>query len=46
VGLGMILWLAVTMFLIADVDRPLEGFIRVNADAMTELQNTMNVQGQ
>lgn len=42
VGLGMILCFAVTMWLIADLDRPLEGFIRVNYQGMIDLRASMN----
>ena len=42
VGLGMILCFAVTMALIADLDRPYEGFIRVNHQSMNDLRASMN----
>ncbi|MGH8627250.1 MAG: hypothetical protein ACREYC_18955 [Gammaproteobacteria bacterium] len=42
VGLGMILCFAVTMWLIADLDRPLEGFIRVNYQGMIDLRASVN----
>jgi hypothetical protein len=45
VAIGMILCFALTMYLIADLDRPLEGFIRVNAQAMIELRDSMNDDG-
>ena len=44
VGLGMILCFAVTMALIADLDRPHEGFIRVNHQSMIDLRASMNEQ--
>ncbi len=44
VGLGMVLCFAVTMALIADLDRPFEGFIRVNHQSMNDLRATMNEQ--
>lgn len=42
VGFGMILCFAVTVWLIADLDRPLEGFIRVNHQGMIDLRTSMN----
>lgn len=42
VGIGLILCFAVTMWLIADLDRPLEGFIRVNHQGMIDLRVSMN----
>ena len=46
VGFGMVFCFVVTMWLIADLDRPLEGFIRVNSKAIVELKNFMNEQKQ
>lgn len=42
VGLGMIFCFAVTMWLIADLDRPHEGLIRVNYQGMVDLRASMN----
>ena len=42
VGFGMILCFAVTMALIADLDRPYEGLIRVDHQSMNDLRASMN----
>lgn len=42
VAFGMILCFTVTIWLIADLDRPLEGFIRVNHQSMIDLRASMN----
>jgi len=40
--MGMILCFAVMVHLIADLDRPMEGFIRVNRQGMIDLRASMN----
>lgn len=42
VGVGMIVCFAITMYLIADLDRPLEGLIQVNNQGMIDLRASMN----
>ena len=41
-GLGLILSFVVVMLLIADLDRPLEGVLRVNPQGMIDLRERMN----
>jgi hypothetical protein len=40
--LGLLLAFASVFFLIADLDRPFEGYLAVSQQAMADLQNTMN----
>jgi hypothetical protein len=43
---GLILAFAGVLFLIADLDRPYEGFISVNQEALTSLQSSMRAEKQ